>query len=91
MGTIAARHAHSIIQNVRRVLAIECICALQAVQYRGVEKMAPKTRRFYEEVRKIVPSITEDRIFSEDIERLADWLKKNKVQWTAIKKQESLV
>lgn len=91
MGTIAARHAHSIIQNVRRVLAIECICALQAVQYRGVEKMAPKTRSFYEEARKIVPSITEDRIFSEDIERLAEWLKKNKRQWTAKKRQESLV
>lgn len=91
MGTIAARHAHSIIQNVRRVLAIECICALQAVQYRGIEKMAPKTRSFYEEARKIVPSITEDRIFSEDIERLAEWLKKNRRQWTAIKNQESLV
>lgn len=91
MGTIAARHAHSIIQNVRRVLAIECICALQAVQYRGVDKMSPNTRGFYEEARKIVPSITEDRIFSEDIERLAEWLKKNKRQWTAIKRQESLV
>ncbi|MBS8264393.1 histidine ammonia-lyase [Mesobacillus boroniphilus] len=91
MGTIAARHAHNIIQNVRRVLAIECICALQAVQYRGVEKMSPKTRAFYEDARKIVPSITEDRIFSEDIERLSDWLKKNNRQWTAIKKQESLV
>ncbi|CAM3999836.1 histidine ammonia-lyase [Mesobacillus thioparans] len=91
MGTIAARHAYSIIQNVRRVLAIECICALQAVQYRGMEKMAPKTRAFYEDARKIVPSITEDRVFSEDIERLAEWLKKNNWQWTAIKKQGSLV
>lgn len=91
MGTIAARHAYSIIQNVRRVLAIECICALQAVQYRGIEKMAPKTRSFYEDARKIVPSITEDRVFSEDIERLAEWLKKNNWQWTAIKKHGSLV
>jgi histidine ammonia-lyase len=76
MGTIAARHAHMIIQNVRRVLAIECICALQAVQYRGVDKMSPQTRAFYEEARKVVPSITEDRVFSEDIERLAEWFKK---------------
>ncbi|MGA9227307.1 MAG: histidine ammonia-lyase [Mesobacillus sp.] len=88
MGTIAARHAHNIIQNVRRVLAIECICALQAVQYRGVDKMSPQTRAFYEDARKIVPSITEDRIFSEDIERLAVWLKKNNRQWTAITKDE---
>lgn len=84
MGTIAARHAYIIIQNVRRVLAIECICALQAVQYRGVEKMSPLTRSFYEEARKVVPPITGDRVFSEDIERMATWLKKNKSQWTAL-------
>jgi histidine ammonia-lyase len=75
MGTIAARHAYSIIQNTRRVLSIECICALQAVEYRGVEKMSSRTRSFYEAARKVVPSITADRVFSEDIERMAEWLK----------------
>lgn len=49
MGTIGSRHAHQIIQNVRRVLAIELICALQAVEYRGTEKMAPFTKEFYTE------------------------------------------
>jgi histidine ammonia-lyase len=88
MGTIAARHAYNIIQNTRRVLAIECICSLQAVQFRGIDKMAVKTRSFYEDARKVVPSIIEDRIFSEDIERIADWLKKNNRQWTAIKPKE---
>jgi histidine ammonia-lyase len=90
MGTIAARHAYSIIQNVRRVLAIECICAMQAVQYRGVEKMSPKTRAFYEDARKVVPSITEDRVFSKDIERLTEWLKKNNWDWTALTEDFSL-
>jgi histidine ammonia-lyase len=88
MGTIASRHAYSIIQNARRVLAIECICALQAVQYRGIDKMSPQTKSFYEDARNIVPSITEDRIFSEDIERLTEWLKKNNRQWTAIRQRE---
>ncbi|PLT35466.1 histidine ammonia-lyase [Bacillus sp. V5-8f] len=76
MGTIAARHAYAIIQNVRRVLAIECICAMEAVRYRGVEKMSPQTRDFYNEARKVVPPITADRVFSEDIEQMAEWLKK---------------
>ncbi|MFS0635461.1 histidine ammonia-lyase [Mesobacillus foraminis] len=75
MGTIAARHAYSIIQNTRRVLAIECICALQAVEYRGVEKMSSRTRSFFEAARNVVPSITADRVFSEDIERMTEWLK----------------
>ncbi|MFS0823370.1 histidine ammonia-lyase [Bacillus sp. 1P02SD] len=83
MGTIGSRHAYQIIQNVRRVLAIECICALQAVEYRGTHKMSPVTLAFYKEARKIVPSITEDRIFAEDIEKVTEWLKKNNLVWTA--------
>ena len=35
MGTIGARHAYQIIQNVRRVISIECIIALQAVEIKG--------------------------------------------------------
>lgn len=77
MGTIAARHAAQIVANVRRVIAIELICAMQGVEYRGVDKMATKTRESWEEGRLIVPSIKEDRIFSDDIERLTDWLKKS--------------
>jgi histidine ammonia-lyase len=78
MGTIASRHASMIIQNVRRVLAIECICALEAVQYRGIEKMSPLTRKYYEEARKIVPPIVKDRVFSHDIENMAIWLKETR-------------
>lgn len=77
MGTIASRHASFIIQNVRNVLAIECICAIQALEYRGIEKMASATREKWEELRKIVPSITNDRILSHDINRVAEWMKIN--------------
>ncbi|KYD11249.1 Histidine ammonia-lyase [Heyndrickxia sporothermodurans] len=74
MGTIAARHAYQIIQNSRRVLAIEMICAMQGAEYRGIEKMATATKEFYDKGREIVPSIVKDRIFSKDIEALAEWL-----------------
>jgi histidine ammonia-lyase len=75
MGTIGSRHAHQIIQNTRRVLAIELICAMQAVEYRGIDKMATQTRRLYEKGREFVPSITKDRVFSKDIENAAEVLK----------------
>lgn len=75
MGTIAARHAYTILQNTRRVLSIELICAMQAVELRGIEQMSSQTRAFYEEARKIIPSITKDRVFSKDIEAAAHWLK----------------
>lgn len=75
MGTIASRHAYQIIQNARKVMAIEWICAMQAVEYRGIEKMASQTKRFYEKGRVFVPSIKKDRIFSKDIEKAAEGLK----------------
>lgn len=75
MGTIASRHAHLIIQNTRRVLAIELICAMQAVEYRGVEKMATQTKRLFDKGREQVASIKQDRVFSKDIETAAAWLK----------------
>ncbi|ATI53869.1 histidine ammonia-lyase [Bacillus tropicus] len=77
MGTIASRHAHQIIQNVRRVLSIEMICAMQAAEYRGIENMSTVTKSFYHQGRQQVPSITNDRIFSTDIENIAYWLKTN--------------
>ncbi|GGA63580.1 histidine ammonia-lyase [Ornithinibacillus halotolerans] len=77
MGTIAARHALMMLQNTRRVIAIELICAMQAVQYRGIDKLSSMTRDYYNKARRIVPSITKDRIFSNDIERLTKWLKES--------------
>lgn len=77
MGTIAARHAYDIIQNTWRVLAIECITAMQGVEYRGTEHMSPRTFQFYEKAREIVPTIKSDRKFSVDIEACTSWLKNN--------------
>jgi len=75
MGTIAARQSWQMLQNTRRVIAIELICAMQAVEFRGVHRMATATKTLYEKAREIVPSITKDRIFSTDIENLEKWLK----------------
>ncbi|WP_342515228.1 histidine ammonia-lyase [Sporosarcina sp. FSL K6-1522] len=77
MGTIGSRHASMIIHNTRNVLAIECICSLQAAEYRGVDKMSSYTREKLQALRDVVPSITQDRIFSTDIKQVAEWLKTN--------------
>lgn len=77
MGTIGARHASMMIQNTRNVLAIECVCSLQAAEYRGVDKMASYTREKLQALREVTPSITQDRIFSTDIKQVAEWLKTN--------------
>ena len=77
MGTIASRHGYQIVENVRNVLAIECVIALQAVEIKGIDKLSPKTKEKYEEYRAIVPSITEDRQFHKDIKVVSDYLKQS--------------
>ncbi|OEH91300.1 histidine ammonia-lyase [Bacillus solimangrovi] len=79
MGTIGARHAYQIIQNVRQVISIEAICAMQAVEIRGKEKMAPLTRQIFEKGRTVVPFIEKDRVFSKDIEAMKDLLQQSSV------------
>ncbi|MEK4426806.1 histidine ammonia-lyase [Solibacillus sp. FSL K6-1523] len=74
MGTTGARHARMIIANVRHVLAIEAFCAAQAVEYRDAEKMSPKLYQKWQELRAIASSMTADRIFSKDINKIAAYL-----------------
>lgn len=76
MGTIAARHALKVVENVSKVLAIEALCAAQALELRGVEKAGEGTRALYANIRQLVPSLKQDRSLHADIERLAQWLMK---------------
>lgn len=75
MGTIGSRHAYNILLNSRRVLAIEAICAKQALEYRGVTKASEKIQAKWNALHEFVPSITEDRIFHKDIDQVNDYLK----------------
>lgn len=75
MGATAARHAYQIIQNTRNVIAIELLCAAQAAELRGSEKLAPATKAVFDTLRRFSAPIKKDRIFSEDIKKTADWMK----------------
>lgn len=67
MGTIAARKSREIMENVRRVLAMEIMCACQGIDMRGNKGLGKGTKPVYEAVRKSVPVLTEDRPLYEDI------------------------
>lgn len=69
MGTIAARKAREILGNARRVLAIELMCACQAIDLRGDKGMGVGTRAAYDCVRAKIPYLTEDRPLYDDINR----------------------
>ncbi|MDQ0190909.1 histidine ammonia-lyase [Alicyclobacillus cycloheptanicus] len=73
MGTIAARQAREIVQNAFRVIAIELICASQALYLQGVEdEISPENRAALAWIREIAPPLDGDASVSEAIEALAE-------------------
>lgn len=69
MGTIAARKARSIMENTRRVIAMEMMCACQAIDLRGNKGLGKGTAPVYEALRKLVPMLEEDRPLYDDINK----------------------
>lgn len=69
MGTIAARKAKEIMENTRRVLAMELMCACQAIDLRGNKGLGLGTKAAYELIRKEVDTLVDDRPLYEDINK----------------------
>ncbi|WP_312702403.1 histidine ammonia-lyase [Sedimentibacter sp.] len=69
MGTIAARKAKEIMENVRRVLAMEIMCACQGIDLRTNKGLGAGTSPVYNKLREYVPVLTEDRALYEDINK----------------------
>lgn len=90
MGTIAARHCYEMLENTRHVIAIELICAMQAVECHDTDQMATTTKSLYHKSRRLIPSITKDRVFATDIEKLATWLK-NAPESNCVRKEKTSV
>ncbi|MEM3700705.1 MAG: histidine ammonia-lyase [Candidatus Bathyarchaeia archaeon] len=70
MGTTAAQKAMQILENTEYIIAIELLCAVQAIDLRGPEKLGKETKKAYSAIRKMVPMLKEDRVLSEDIEKI---------------------
>ncbi len=73
MGANAATKAWEVVDNLETVLAIELICASQALFFRQ-EKTSAFLSSFLESFRAEVPFIDKDRILAEDIARAKEFI-----------------
>jgi len=67
MGVTAGLKLRSVLKNVQTILSIETLGALCALDFLRPLKTSPALELFYECLRKKVPPVATDRIFSEDI------------------------
>ncbi len=70
MGSIAARKCRQVLFNTENVIAIELLCASQALDLFTNLKAGAGTKEAYKAIRKHIPHLEEDRVLSEDIEKM---------------------
>ena len=75
MGAAAAKKATEIIENTWHILAIELLCACQAADLRGADKLGKGTKIAYSTIRSSVPMLKEDRVLSDDIKKIYEIIK----------------
>jgi histidine ammonia-lyase len=81
MGVTAALKARNALEFTAKVIAIEVLCAAQALDFliHTDSKLGQGTRIAYQEVRNMVKTVDKDRPLNEDIERLTHALKDDKL------------
>jgi histidine ammonia-lyase len=71
MGSVAARKAHQVIRNTAQVLALELVCACQALDLHEAERPSPAAAAVRDLVRETVRFVDEDRPLYEEVRQLA--------------------
>lgn len=69
MGSISGRKALQVVENLEKILAIELLCACQALDFRRPLKSTAVLEEVHHFVRERISHATEDRIFSEDMKQ----------------------
>jgi histidine ammonia-lyase len=71
MGMTGALKLRHIVEQVERVVAIELMCATQALEFRRPLKSSREIQRAQTVVRSVVPRLEKDRVLAGDIDALA--------------------
>lgn len=68
MSATAARKAATVVAHLEQIVAIELLCAAQALEFRGGAPMGRGTAAAYAAVRETIPALDDDRVLAPDIE-----------------------
>ena len=72
MGSISGRKLSNVLDNLEFILAIELMCACQAIEFRRPLKSSPLLEFAHHYVRAFVGFANEDRIFADDINAISE-------------------
>ncbi|MCW3116291.1 MAG: hutH [Chitinophagaceae bacterium] len=75
MGSISGRKVNTVLDNLEFILAIELLSACQAIEFRRPHKSSEILEFVHDYVRGFVRFAEEDRIFADDINKVAGLIK----------------
>jgi histidine ammonia-lyase len=75
MGANAAVKTYKIVYNIEKVLAIEFMTAMQALDFRKPLSSSPLIEKIKTEYRKVVPFLDKDRVLYDDIQVTVDFMR----------------
>lgn len=67
MGANAATKLHRVVKNLQRVLAIEWLCAAQALEFRRPKQSSPQLEALWQRLRDRVSFMDADRVLHDDM------------------------
>ncbi len=70
MGTIAARKARQILENVMNIIALEYMCAAQGIDLLAPLRPSEPLAKALETIRSVVPTLTDDRPLYTDVAKI---------------------
>jgi histidine ammonia-lyase len=79
MGTIAARKCRDVVNNTQTVIAIELLCAAQALDLFTNLKPGEGTIAAYQVIRSVIGHLENDRILAEDIATMRSLIRSNRI------------
>ncbi len=80
MGMHAALKARTIIENTMHIIAIELLCAAQALDFRAPLRLGRGTQKAYEVIRQEIPHLEEDRETYRDIKKLVELVRTGTIE-----------
>lgn len=69
MGSISGRKALRVVENLEKILAVELVCAAQALDFHRPLKSSRTLEKAHRMIRETISFAKEDRIFGKDIEK----------------------
>jgi histidine ammonia-lyase len=82
MGTISARKCREILDNVEHIIAVELLCAAQALDLLAADKPykpGEGTREAYNVIRENISYLEKDRVLSKDIEIMVSLIRSGEI------------